>query len=154
MPALFCASRRRLAPLPKVAVCTAKMLNFIPRWVYWAFYNPSTAKAVPLPCTQGRLTECRENDKLYTPMGLFWVLQPFSHFLAKMAARAASNPRCLYRGRQCLHPLLGVCAAKIWGFIPRFLTAQKSVCHPERSRTFASGRASKSASRMRRCGIS
>jgi hypothetical protein len=28
---------------------------------------------------------------------LFGILQPFSHFLAKMAARAASKSRCLCR---------------------------------------------------------
>ena len=41
-------------------------------------------------------------------MGLLGVLQPFSHFLAKMAARAASIPRCLYREDVKLYTTLGL----------------------------------------------
>ena len=48
----------------------------------------SRRQAVPAP-TPRRL--CREDVKLYTTMGLFGVLQPFSHFLTKMPAPLAQG---------------------------------------------------------------
>jgi hypothetical protein len=46
-----CAAARRLAPLPILAVCTAKIWSFIPRWVCWVFFNPSVTlrRLAPLP---------------------------------------------------------------------------------------------------------